>query len=184
MAGLGGFDIKGLERLQKDLNKVKEAQLNEFLEACTKELAARLLAMIIKRTPVGDYDTYWTDSDGTRIVDDNNKPIVLKKFSKRGGTLRRGWTAQKGIGASDLNTGGVSQFIDSLRVNHFGDIYVIEVINSVYYASFVEFGHRTPDHKGWVKGQFMMTISEQELEHIAPKVLEKKITVFLGGVFR
>lgn len=184
MAGLGGFDIKGLEKLQKDLNKVGEAQINEFLEACAKELAARLLAKIIKRTPVGDYDKYWTDSDGTRIVDDNNKPIVLKKSQKRGGTLRRGWTAQKGSGASGLNTRGVSQFIDTLRVNHFGDVYVIEIINPVYYASFVEFGHRTPDHKGWVKGQFMMTISEQELEQIAPKVLEKKITVFLGGVFR
>ena len=73
MAGLGGFDIRGLERFQKDLNKVKEAQLNEFLEACTKELAARLLAKVIRRTPVGDYDTYWTDSDGTRIVDAKNK---------------------------------------------------------------------------------------------------------------
>lgn len=184
MAGLGSFDIKGLEKLQKDLNRVKEPQLNEFLEACAKELAARLLAKIIKRTPVGDYDTYWTDSDGTRIVDENNKPIALKKSPKKGGTLRRGWTAQKGSGASGLNTRGAKQFVDTLKVNHFGDTYVIEIINSVYYASYVEFGHRTPSHRGWVPGKFMMTISEQELERIAPDILEKKIKKFLGGVFR
>ena len=145
---------------------------------------SRLLAKVIRRTPVGDYDTYWTDSDGTRIVDAKNKPIVLKKSSKRGGTLRRGWTAQKGIGAGGLNTKGARQFVDTLKINHFGDTYVIEIINSVYYASFVEFGHRTPDHKKWVRGRFMMTISEQELERIAPGVLEKKIKKFLGGVFR
>lgn len=48
-------------------------------------------------------------------------------------------------------------------------------MNPVEYASYVEYGHRTANHKGWVKGRFMMTISEQELEKIAPKVLENKI---------
>lgn len=181
MAGLGGFDIRGLERFQKDLNKVKEAQLNEFLEACTKELASRLLAKVIRKTLPGDYDTYWTDSDGTRIVDEKNKPIVLKKSSKKGGTLRRGWTGQKNIG---LSIEAARQFFDSLKINHFGDTYVIEIINSVYYASYVEFEHRKSNHKGWVRGKLIMTTSEQELERIAPGVLEKKIKKFLGGVFR
>lgn len=62
-----------------------------------------------------------------------------------------------------------------MTVHHFGDTYVIEIVNPVEYASYVEYGHRTANHKGWVKGQFMMTISEQELEKIAPKVLERKI---------
>ena len=47
------------------------------------------------------------------------------------------------------------------------------------YATFVEYGHRTPNHKGWVEGHFMMTISEQELQTIAPKVLENKLKKYL-----
>ena len=56
------------------------------------------------------------------------------------------------------------------------------VVNPVEYASYVEYGHRTANHSGWVKGQFMMTISEQELQKIAPKVLENKIKKYLGGL--
>ena len=76
----------------------------------------------------------------------------------------------------------VEWYADSLTVNHFGDTYVIEIVNPVEYASYVEYGHRTANHSGWVKGQFMMTISEQELQKIAPKVLENKIKKYLGGL--
>jgi hypothetical protein len=47
------------------------------------------------------------------------------------------------------------------------------------YASYVEYGHRTADHKGWVEGRFMLTISVQELERMAPALLEKKLIKFL-----
>lgn len=93
---------------------------------------------------------------------------------KKGGTLRRGWTGEKRASAQG--------YADSLTVNHFGDTYVIEIVNPVEYASYVEYGHRTANHSGWVKGQFMMTISEQELQRIAPKVLENKIKKYLGGL--
>ena len=48
---------------------------------------------------------------------------------------------------------------------------------------YVEFGHRTKNHKGWVEGKFMMTISEQEIQTIAPKVLENKLKKLLGECF-
>lgn len=57
---------------------------------------------------------------------------------------------------------------------------LIEIVNPVEYASYVEYGHRTANHKGWVQGRFMLTISEQEIQNIAPKVLESKIKKFLG----
>lgn len=56
---------------------------------------------------------------------------------------------------------------------------VIEIINPVEYASYVEFGHRTANHTGWVPGRFMMTISEQEMQNIAPALLERKINKFM-----
>lgn len=59
---------------------------------------------------------------------------------------------------------------------------MIEIVNPIEYASYVEYGHRTANHEGWVKGQFMMTISEQELQSIAPQILEKKIKKYLGDI--
>lgn len=153
LAKMGKFDMKGLKDFQKQLESLQPP--DEFVESCAKELAARLLAKVIKRTPVGQYS---------------------KGSGKTGGTLRRGWTGQKRASAQN--------YAESLTVHHFGDTYVIEIINPVEYASYVEYGHRTANHKGWVKGHFMMTISEQELETIAPKVLEAKIKKYMKGCMK
>ena len=155
MGRMGKFKVKGLKELQKELNNLQQ-NTDEFVESCVKELAARLLRMVIKRTPVGEYPN---------------------KSGKKGGTLRRGWTGSKGQASA-------KGYADDMKVNHFGDTYVVEIVNPVEYASYVEYGHRTADHSGWVKGQFMMTISEQELERIAPAVLEAKIKKYLGGVVK
>ena len=62
--------------------------------------------------------------------------------------------------------------------------------NPVEYASYVEFGHRQQPGRyvpalgkqlkqGWVKGRFMLTISEGEIQDIAPKVIEAKLKKWL-----
>lgn len=155
MSRFGSCNYEGLKDLRNKLNKFNENEINIFIEQCAKELAARLLAKVIKRTPVGNYP---------------------KSSGKQGGTLRRGWTA-----GNDQNA---SKYVQSLAVNHFDGVYVIEIINPTEYASYVEFGHRTRNHKGWVKGKFMLTISEQELENDAPKILERKLEKRLKEVFK
>lgn len=161
MANMGGFSVAGMKKLQKQLNKIQQGNVEAFIDACAKELAARLLAKVIKRTPVGQYPA----SSG-----------------KKGGTLRRGWTsktyeeAKSGSGKG----GNAKAYADSLTIQHIGNILIIEIVNPVEYASYVEYGHRTANHKGWVQGRFMLTISEQEIQNIAPKVLESKIKKFLG----
>ena len=94
---------------------------------------------------------------------------------KTGGTLRRGWTAGKGQGAAS--------YAQSLQVHHYGGYYVIEITNPVEYASYVEFGHRTANHSGWVEGKFMLTISEQEVQAAAPGILERRLQQKLGELF-
>lgn len=111
---------------------------DEFMEACAKEIAARLLAKVVKRTPTGTYP---------------------KETGKKGGTLKRGWTVGE--------------------IEKHGGVFHIEVINPTEYASYVEYGHRTRDHKGWVEGKFMLTISEQEIERDAPVILQKKLQKYL-----
>ena len=157
MAKGGNVNFRDLKDFRQKLEKTfgDGKQVDLFIESCAKELAARLLAKVIKRTPVGQYS---------------------KSSGKKGGTLRRGWTAGKGQAAYE--------YANSLKVNCFGDTYVIEIINPVEYASYVEFGHRTRDHEGWVEGKFMLTISEQEIESDAPKILENKLKKKLGECFR
>jgi hypothetical protein len=155
MARFGNCGFDDLKKFQEKLNKLNEKEINAFIESCAKELAARLLAKVIKRTPVGDYP---------------------KSSGKKGGTLRRGWTAGKNQSAAG--------YVQSLNVNQFGGTYVIEIVNPVEYSSYVEFGHRTRDHKGWVQGKFMLTISEQEIENDAPRILERKLEKKLGEVFK
>lgn len=179
MAKMGGFSAADMKKLQKQLNKIQEGNVEAFIEACAKELAARLLAKVIKRTPVGEYDkpVKFTTSEGTEVS-------FTPKTGKKGGTLRRGWTSKTheeaagGTGKGSIAAG--KSYAESLTINHFGNTLVIEIVNPVEYASYVEYGHRTPDHKGWVQGRFMLTISEQEIQEIAPKVLEAKIKKFLG----
>lgn len=161
-------DVRQLERLQKQIEKVATIDIDAFCEDCAKELAARLLRKVIKRTPVGDYsDTYELEDDG--------ETKFLVESGKVGGTLRRGWSMK--------------------QLQHFDDTFVIEIINPVEYASYVEYGHRqTPgryvpviDAKlkvGWVKGQFMLTTSEKEISNIAPKFLETKLNQLLKECFK
>lgn len=60
-----------------------------------------------------------------------------------------------------------------------GDKYLVEIINPVEYASYVEYGHRTRDRRKWVDGRFMMTISMQEIERELPRYLERRLLKWL-----
>jgi hypothetical protein len=152
----GKVNISDLEKFRTNLEKsLNESEMDAFMESCAKELAARLLAKVIKRTPVGQYP---------------------KGSGKKGGTLRRGWTGDKKQSGAE--------YAQSLKVHHYGNHYVIEVVNPVEYASYVEFGHRTRNHAGWVEGKFMLTISEQEIQNAAPRILQNKLKKKLGECFR
>lgn len=186
MGNLGGFNANQLRRFQRKLNEIKPEDVSGFIDACAKELAARLLATVIKRTPVGDYSkevevVAKRDSKNHKKGDKYTKRV--NPSGKVGGTLRRGWTAKTHEEAAG-GRADAKAYAESLTVNHFGDMVVIEIINPVEYASYVEYGHRTRNHTGWVPGKFMMTISVQEIQSIAPDVLENKVRRFLGGYMR
>lgn len=199
MGRMGKFNIDGLKKFRDELNKLQDPDV--FIEACAKELAARLLRLVIPRTPVGK-----TQKELVDVKDDAGNTIVYKNGKnkgkakqksvtvKTGGTLRRGWIsnsqqeAENGKGQPQVTE--ILAYVNGIEVSRTGNIYKIEIINPVEYASYVEYGHRqTPGRyvpalgkklkRGWVKGQLMMTKSEQDLQTIAPKVLENKIKEYL-----
>jgi len=106
-------------------------------------------------------------------------PVGSYTDGRQGGTLRRGW--------QNINVTG-------MNVSRGGGGYSITLTNPVYYASYVEYGHRqTPGRyvpqigkrlvASWVEGQHFLKISEEELQTIAPQALEQMLNNFLMGVF-
>lgn len=199
MGKMGSFSVKGLKELQKQLDKIQEENVDAFVDECARELAARLLSKVIKRTPVGDYSKE-IEVTAQRDSKHHKKGDVYKKRIKNpngkvGGTLRRGWTSktheEAAGGSGSPNAEQARAYANSLSINHLGNMLVIEIVNPVSYASYVEYGHRqTPGRfvpelgkqlkQGWVQGRFMLTMSEKEIQEIAPRVLENKIKKFLS----
>lgn len=74
-------------------------------------------------------------------------------------TLMRGWEAS-----------GVTKS---------GSEYTVTISNNTKYAVYVEYGHRTAVKKdgkiGWVKGGFMLTKSEIEMNRNIDSILKKKL---------
>lgn len=81
-----------------------------------------------------------------------------------GGTLRRNWNVD---GAARRD----------------GDNYVVDVINPTEYASYVEYGHRMRNG-GWCEGRYMLTNSTDEIQKIAPRLIEQRIKQWLGGLVK
>lgn len=79
-----------------------------------------------------------------------------------GGTLRRNWKIA--------------------GIKRRGEGYEIEIINPTEYASYVEYGHRTRGHTGWVTGRFMLTISIQEIQSSSQTDLQRKLEAKLSEV--
>ena len=117
MAKFVKVDVKQLKQFSENMKKLNIAQIQQFNEAALKELAARLLAKVIKRTPVGKYPD-------------------VRKSGKKGGTLRRGWTAKTEAEAMSGSGDGESPatFLDSVSVTKSGNTYTIDIINPVFCA--------------------------------------------------
>lgn len=198
MGKMGSFKASDLKKLQRQLNKIKDGNVDAFVEECAKELAARLLAKVIKRTPVGDYSKE-IEVTAKRDSKNHKKGDAYKKRAnpsgKKGGTLKRGWISQSQDEAESKkgipNHEEILAYVKGVQVSYSAGLYKIEIINPVEYASYVEYGHRqTPGRyvpalgkrlkRGWAPGKLMLAKSEQEIQDIAPKVLESEIKKFLG----
>ena len=159
----GSCDYRQLQKIRDNLDRLERMDMNKFCQDVSKELAARLLALVIPRTPVGRYP---------------------KSSGKKGGTLRRGWTARTAGEAAASSSMDAKAYAAALPVSRQGRNFYVQVINPVEYASDVEFGHRTRGGKGWVNGQYFLTLSEHDLERLTPALIERKLEALLREVFR
>ena len=135
-------------------------------------------------------DMFFREScmDGASRLVELVKPLTPAKS----GNLRKGWDDS----LSKLSPMGVSQSIGGG-----GGVYSVTLENAaqdpvsgVYYASYVENGHRqTPGRyvpvlgkklvKSWVEGKHMLEISEGILSGVLPGVIQARLDAFLRTVF-
>ena len=100
------WDTKELDKYIDKLKGLAEEEVQKFCEDTLKEIAARTLAKIIPRTPVGVYPP---------------------GSGKVGGTLRRGWTAGEDMDPYEY-------IYDHVEVVKKGRVYQIIISNLVEYA--------------------------------------------------
>lgn len=181
MSKWGKVDYKSLERLQKRMQQLEGADMDAFCRKMAKEIAARLLAKVRAKTPVGTKPKLESKKTEKVTGASGKKRSMLTAEGERyekywkgytGGTLRRNWTC-------DFN------------VEYRGKEYRITVYNPTEYAIYVEYGHRQTvgryipslgkkAKKGWVEGRFMMTESVIEMEQQSPKLIEKELEKLLS----
>lgn len=182
------IDFRELEEFRDKMQAFADDKSSQFCDECTKELASRLLAKVIRRTPVGVAPEEFNGTEGkkkrretTKVQGEDGKTrSFLTADAARyqqywsgyvGGTLRRGWTA-------------------SLPYNVMNNTHRIDIINQVEYASYVEYGHRQEPGRfvpslgkrlkqSWVPGKFMMTDSVKELDAQADSIVQRKLDNFL-----
>ena len=182
----GKADFQALKDLEQRLNRLNQVDFDRFCRETAAEIAGLLLTKAKKRTPVGVvpkdiYDNKKTTvtavgASGKKRKFASHESAIYQQYwaGYTGGTLRDAWTI--------------------LPVEKQGNNYVVTIVNNTEYVSYVEFGHRQRPGRyvpalgkslkaSWVKGRFMLTISEQELEKELPALLEQKLYNLLKDVF-
>lgn len=195
-----GCEFDDIKRFRDKLQAAVD-NTDKFMEDCIKELAARLLSLVIKRTPAGkSYSLYKTAKD------EHGKAIKYKSGKRKGrvkkvkvshytgGTLRRGWTSKTHEQAASGSKTPVDEFLDTVHVRLGGGTVELEIINPVEYAVYVENGHRqTPGRfvpaigkrlkESWAPGKFMLRLSVQDIDAKKMDILEKRLQEFLEEAF-
>ena len=136
-------DFRELEAFRDKIQHLGEQKASLLCDECAKELTGRLLAKVIKRTPVGQRPDEFNGKDGVKkrketqevTGKDGTKSKMLTADAARyqqywsgyvGGTLRRGCTGGQNVNAK--------QYAQSMPVNVMNNNHVIDIINQVEYA--------------------------------------------------
>lgn len=183
MGKWGKVDYRELKKLDERLEQLSEVDMDQLCRQAAQEIAKILWNKVKKRTPVGVKPTF----DEPKTVKVQGASGKKQTFLTRSGAiLDQYWAGYRGGSLRDAWT--------ILPVEKHGNTYEITVINNLDYASYVEYGHRqTPGRYvpalgkslkvSWVKGRFMLTVSEQEVKTLAPELLNDMLYEALKGVF-
>jgi len=164
MAKWGKTDFKQLQALNDRLEKLSKVDFDKFCTQAAKDIAGRLLRKVKKRTPV----VY--------------------------GNLRKAWAVLPVGHRGDHYTVVVINNLRYASYVEYGHRQKPGVFIYGYWEGnrFIHVPKKEAKAKGiggmvlskpWVEGRKMLTISTQEVERMAPALLEKKLYLFLKECF-
>lgn len=146
------YDISELKQFRENLEKLGA---DRFLRSCLNELAARLLAKVKKRTPVGIYPS------GT---------------GRTGGNLRRNWYID-----NDISIKGKEYSVTIFNNTEYAPY--VEYGHRQTIGRFVPaIGKKLK--QGWVNGRFMLTESENELSGQIDGILKAKLEKAIKDILK
>lgn len=97
----------------------------------------------------------------------NRTPVGVYPGKKEGGTLRKGWDKE------------------NIERSSIGQEHIVTITNPVEYAEYVEYGHLAgTKNPRWVKGRFMASISQAEIERILPALVAKRLEEFMQEMMK
>lgn len=206
----GKCDFEELKRLEEKIKKFEEVDFEKTCRTAAEKLAQILLSKVVRRTPVGVKPDIRKDFEGKQLtfkVEGRSSRTIRRRagngFVEYKSEVRRTYELFTKDGEryarimsywDDYQGGALRRAWQVLPVAKSGEQYIITVVNDLYYASYVEYGHRqTPGRyvpalgkalsASWVKGKFMLTISEKELMTLAPKMLEAELDKAIEEAF-
>ena len=74
-----------------------------------------------------------------------------------------------------VDTGALRKAWRITDIKKAGSSFEVSVYNNMDYADYVEFGHRTRDHRNWVPGKFMLTVSERQIEKVMEEIVNRHL---------
>lgn len=89
---------------------------------------------------------------------------TIRQTPRDTSNLARGWVATPNVKKS-------------------GNTYSKTVYNPVEYAPYVEYGHRTRNHRGWVPGFFMLTSAVEDIDGVKDRIVSDVVNKYFKELF-
>ena len=154
----GKCDFEELKRLDEKIKKLEEVDFDETCRTAAEKLAQILLSKVVRRTPVGVKPNLSKDFEGKQLtvkVEGRSSQTVRQRAGNGFVEYKREVRRTREIFTKDgeryarimsywdgYQGGALRRAWQVLPVAKSGSQYIITVVNDLYYASYVEYGHR------------------------------------------
>ncbi len=111
---------------------------------------------------------------------DTQKEVVFKALDKLASDVLKRTIKQTPRDTSNL----ARSWAVSPATTRKGDTYSRNIFNSADYAVYVEYGHRTVNHRGWVPGKFMLTRAVEDVDKRKDQIVSEIVVKYFGDLFK
>lgn len=147
------FDFRAFEKYVKNFEKITE-EFNVFLKTFLLQQAQRCVSSAKKKTPV--------DTGAMRASWGIGNQIISLRSTGKGNSVE-----------FDPENSTIAD------INVVGNNFEVTIWNGMEYSSYIEYGHSTTSG-GWVEGQFILTISINDVEKAMPSRFQTAFKTFLA----